>query len=209
MISQITGKIIEERNNSLYIDVGSLCYEVFVPAAILEKIKDLRDDEGYIKLITYYYLKNDPSRSVPVLIGFSNALEKDFFELFITVSGIGPKAAVRALSLPIPAIVEAIDDADYSVLQALPGIGKQRAREIVAKLQGKVGKFGLIKQSPLKKEYLEINKNFREEALSVLTQLQYKRTEAQQMIDKALMNNSQIKNVEELLNEIYKQRKIG
>lgn len=209
MISQITGKIVEERSNSLCIDAGPLCYEVFVPTAILETIKDLRDNEGCVKLITYYYLQNDPSRSVPVLIGFSNALEKDFFELFITVSGIGPKAAVKALSLPIASIVEAIDGADYSVLQSLPGIGRQRAREIVAKLQGKVGRFGLIRQSPLKKEFSALNSDFQKEALLVLTQLQYKKAEAQEMIDKAVMNNSRIKDVEELLNEIYKQRKAG
>lgn len=207
MISQINGKIIDERNNSLFIDIGSICYEVFVPLAIMETVKNLRDTDGNVKLITYYYLQNDPSRSIPVLIGFSNNLEKEFFELFITVSGIGPKAAVRALSMPIPSIVEAIDGADYNLLQSLPGIGKQRAREIVAKLQGKVGKFGLIKKSGLEKSFAGIDDNIQEEALSVLAQLQYNAKESGEMIKNALGHNPKIKDTEELLNEIYKQKR--
>lgn len=207
MIAQITGKIIDEKNNSLFINVGSICYEVFVPSIIMETVKKLQDADGNVKLITYYYLQNDPSRSIPVLIGFSNYLEKEFFELFITVSGIGPKAAVRALSMPIPSIVDAIDNSDYKLLQSLPGIGRQRAREIVAKLQGKAGKFGLIKKTNLEGSSVEIDKDIQEEALVVLTQLQYNVREAREMIKNALSNNPNIKDTEELLNEIYKQKR--
>lgn len=207
MISHITGKIIDEKNNSLFIDIGAMCYEVFVPLAIMDTVKKMRDTDGNVKLITYYYLQNDPSRSIPVLIGFSNYLEKEFFELFITVSGIGPKAAVRALSMPIASIVEAIDGADYNMLQSLPGIGKQRAREIVAKLQGKVGKFGLIKKSGAEKSFAAINEDIEGEALVVLAQLQYNVKEAKEMIKNALSDNPNIKNTEELLNEIYKQKR--
>ncbi|MFH1856036.1 MAG: Holliday junction branch migration protein RuvA [Candidatus Omnitrophota bacterium] len=207
MISHITGKIIDEKPNALFIETGALCYEVFVPVSVMQAVKALQDESGCVRLITYYYHQNDPSRSVPVLIGFSNYVEKEFFELFITVSGIGPKAAVRALALPIPSIVEAIDGSDFNLLQSLPGIGKQRAREIVAKLQGKVGKFGLMKKSDAEKSGFEINEDIHSEALSVLQQLQYNVKEAKEMIKKALSNNSKIKDTEELLNEIYKQRR--
>ena len=206
MISQISGKIVSKKNNSLFINVGSMCYEVLIPTAIIEAIKELEDEDGCIKLVTYHYFQTEPSRSIPVLIGFANNLEKDFFELFITVSGIGPKAAVRALALPIPSIVEAIDGANYSLLQSLPGIGKQRAREIVAKLQGKVGRFGLIKEGVFKQSSLGDNENLQKEAMAVLIQLQYRKAEATQMINKAFTGNSKINSVEELLNEIYKQR---
>jgi len=159
-------------------------------------------------LKNYHYFQSEPSRSIPVLIGFANNLEREFFELFITVSGIGPKAAVRALALPIPSIVGAIDGANYSLLESLPGIGKQRAREIVAKLQGKVGRFGLIKEGNCSAQSLSAgNENFQKEALAVLTQLQYRRPEATQMISRAISNKPKIDNVEDLLNEIYKQRK--
>jgi Holliday junction DNA helicase RuvA len=207
MISQISGKVIEEKNNSLFVDVGGICYEVLIPTAVIETIRELQTSDGHIRLVTYYYLQNDPSRSVPVLIGFANSLEREFFELFITVSGIGPKAAVKALALPIPSIVEAIENANYFLLQSLPGIGRQRAREIVAKLQGKVGRFGLIKETASKKADLKTSENLQREALAVLTQLQYKTKEAEEMIKKALINNPKIDSVEQILNEIYKQKK--
>jgi hypothetical protein len=83
-------------------------------------------------------------RGIPVLIGFLNEVEREFFTRFISVSGVGPRAALKALTQPIPVIAKAIDEGDVELLRSLPGIGEQRAKEIVAKLQGKVGKFALI-----------------------------------------------------------------
>ena len=111
----------------------------------------------------------DQSKAIPVMVGFLNDIEKDFFERFITVSGVGPKAACRALSLSFSVIADAIDRGDIALLKTLPGIGEQRAREIVAKLQGKVGKFGLIQDRGLK-DTAETKEDIKEEALSVLIQ---------------------------------------
>jgi Holliday junction DNA helicase RuvA len=159
-----------------------------------------------LSLITYHYLHIDQSRGMPVLIGFLNEIEKEFFEVFITVSGIGPRAALKALNQPISAIARAIDEADLDFLHSLPGIGQQRAREIIAKLQDKIGKFGLIKDAALTKRTDKI-KDIEAEALEVLLQLEYKKSEAQAMIRRALENAADIQNTEELLNEVYKQRR--
>ncbi|MDD5439986.1 MAG: helix-hairpin-helix domain-containing protein, partial [Candidatus Omnitrophica bacterium] len=149
----------------------------------------------------------DPSRSFPVLIDFLNEVEKEFFEKFITVSGIGPKAACKALTLPISEIAGGIDAGDVRLLKSLPGIGERKAKEIIASLQGKVGKFGLIQDRtavPLK----EIKDDLKEEALGVLLQLQYKRKEAEEMLEKALGRNPSVKTAEELLNEVYRHRAV-
>jgi Holliday junction DNA helicase RuvA len=161
--------------------------------------------DGSIKLITYHYLQSEPSKSIPVLIGFVNEVEKEFFELFITVSGIGPRGALRAINKPISIIAKGINDGDTSLLCSLPGIGKQRAKEIIAKLQGKMGKFGLIKDAQAKIK-TTISEDIKNEALEILLQLQYKRQEAKEMIDKALQRCSDIASTEELLNEVYRQR---
>jgi Holliday junction DNA helicase RuvA len=150
----------------------------------------------------------DPSKAIPVLVGFLNEIEKEFFEQFITVSGVGPKAACRALSLPFSTIADAIDRADMSILKSLPGIGEQRAREIIAKLQGKVGKFGLIQDASAGAS-IKIKDDIREEALSVLLQLRYKRGEAEEMVKKALSRNPKASTCEEILNEVYKGSKRG
>ena len=95
---------------------------------------------------------------------------------------------------------------DLEFLKTLPGIGGQRAKEIIAKLQGKVGKFGLIQDKKIAQPQQKAAPEWQEEALSVLLQLQYKRPEALEMIKKALERSKDIKTTEELLNEIYKQR---
>jgi Holliday junction DNA helicase RuvA len=148
----------------------------------------------------------DQSKAIPVLVGFLNDIERDFFERFITVSGVGPKAACRALSMSFSAIAEAIDRGDMVVLKSLPGIGEQKAREIIAKLQGKVGKFCLMKDRSFTGAP-EVKEDIKEEALNVLLQLQYKRSEAKDMIDKALKRNGKISSCEDILNEVYKGSK--
>jgi Holliday junction DNA helicase RuvA len=160
-------------------------------------------------LVTYHYVQVEPSRSKPILIGFLNEIEKEFFEQFITVSGVGPKAAVRALSQPISVIAEAIDTANLGLLKTLPGIGEQRAREIVAKLQGKVGKFCLIQDRIKPEAAPAVKEGIQEEAMAVLLQLQYKKAEAKEMLEKALKANPRAQTTEEILNQVYRQKAKG
>ena len=205
MISQISGKLKQRYANSILIDINSVCYEVMLPGIVMKQIDNMIGPRDEITLVTYHYLQCDPSRSVPVLIGFTNEIEKEFFEKFITVSGVGPKAACRALELPFSSIADAIDRGDVSLLKSLPGIGEQRARQIIAKLQGKIGKYGLIQDKAMPTEY-ESREDIKKEALQVLTQLQYNRHEATDMIKKAVERNPRISSCEELLNEVYRQR---
>jgi len=207
MIARIYGKVTERGTNYLIVDVGGICYEVFLPATVMQRLDESIDNDGKIDLITYHYFQVEPSRSTPVLIGFLNEVEKEFFEAFITVSGIGPRAALKALNKPISSIAQAIDEADIVFLKSLPGIGQQRAREIIAKLQNKVGKFGLIQDGGAKKQEAK-SSDIMEEALAVLIQLEYKKSEASGMIKKALERSNNIQTTEELLNEVYKQRKL-
>lgn len=206
MISHIRGSIKKRNADNVLVDINGICYEILIPPAVMKTLDMNIKDDGTVSLVTYHYHQLDPSRSIPVLIGFVNEIEKEFFELFITVSGVGPKAACRALSLPFSIIADAIDKGDMVLLKTLPGIGEQRAREIVAKLQGKVGKFGLI-QDRFTQEPSAVSEDIKEEAMDVLLQLQYKTKEAKDMIDQAVLRNPELSSCEEILNEVYKQRK--
>jgi len=207
MISGVSGKLIEKQNNYIIIDVNGVSYQVYLPATVMQRIEESLDSEKKVNLKTFHYIQTDPAKGIPVLIGFLNDIEKDFFEVFITVSGIGPRAAVRALNKPISEIARAIDAGDLSFLKTLPGIGEQRAREIIAKLQNKIGKFGLIQDNQVKKIPTQESKTMEEEALAVLIQLQYKKNEALNMIRKALEASPEIVSAEELLNLVYKQKR--
>lgn len=208
MISRITGTVIEKRNSGLLLENGGVVYELIVPPAVLKAMEGLLVPGNKATLVTYHYYQVEPSRSVPVLIGFQNEVEREFFERFITVSGVGPKAACKALVESFSSIAGAIDSGDISFLKTLPGIGDQRARLIVAKLQGKVGKYGLIRDEGIKAD-TEGKEDIKAEAIEVLLQLQYKRTEAEEMVRKALERNKDIKTGEELLNEVYRERKVA
>lgn len=205
MISRISGQVTEKGLNYLVLDLGGLSYEVFIPTCVLQGLDSALSPDGRISLLTYHYYQVEQAKSIPILIGFLSQVEKDFFEIFITVSGIGPRAALKALNKPISLIAKAIDEGDLVFLKSLPGIGEQRAKEIVAKLQNKVGKFGLIQERA--SEEKTAAKNISEEALDVLLQLEYKRNEALGMIKKVLEINSQVHTTEELLNLVYKQKR--
>ena len=206
MISRITGKILEKGTNYLILDLGGIGYDVFIPACVMARVDESTGADGKITLLTYHYYQVDQAKSVPILIGFLSQVEKDFFEVFITVSGIGPRAALKALNKPISLIAKAIDEGDLVFLKSLPGIGEQRAKEVVAKLQNKVGKFGLIQDHDMQAKTAV--KGISEEALDVLLQLEYKRAEAIGMIKKVLELNTQVNTTEELLNLVYKQRRL-
>ena len=207
MIARLHGQLVEKLVNALIINVNGVYYEVFVPLSILSRVDQQTDPDGNLTLLTYHYFSLTQSSATPMLIGFFNEVERDFFLDFISVSGIGPRAAVKALNKPISEIAQAIHAGDTTFLKTLPGIGLQRAKEVVAKLQNKVGRFALIQDKgisvPVEKE---LTKDFEQEALAVLLQLQYKKHEATGMIQKALERAKDIATTEELLNEIYKQR---
>lgn len=203
MICRISGIVKDIRSNTLIIDIGDLSYEVMVPETVAQAVSKNADK---IELITYHYYQTDPSKAIPVLIGFMTEVEKEFFEQFIKVSGIGPKAAIKAFVKPVSQIARAIDLGDVNYLRQLPGIGPQRAKEIIAKLQGKVGKYGLIKDKAAAVSTTAVTSDIRQEALEILLQLEYKRQEAEAMIENALSRNQALASAEEILNEVYRQR---
>ncbi|MDD4013443.1 MAG: Holliday junction ATP-dependent DNA helicase RuvA [Candidatus Omnitrophica bacterium] len=206
MISRITGIVAGKSGTEVLLETGGITYEIMVPQAVMKAMGSDMVPGNRITLFTHHYYQTEPSKSVPVLIGFQNEVEREFFEKFITVSGVGPKAAARALAESFSSIAGAIDRGDAAFLKTLPGIGDQRARLIVAKLQGKVGKYGLIKDEGFQGPVEGVD-DVKEEALEVLLRLQYKKTEAEEMIRKALIRKPGIKTSEELLNEVYRDRK--
>jgi holliday junction DNA helicase RuvA len=210
MIANIRGKVVSKQEDRIYIDAGSFVYEVFMPGSVLARLEEYITD-GSIYLTVYYYFQADQRRFFPVLIGFLSDLEKEFFEKILKVSGIGPKAALKVLNEPISQIASAIDRGDVDYLKKLPGVGLQRAKNIIAFLQGKVGKFALIKDKSGEKktDTQDKKQEIVREAQQIMVQLQYRKREAQEMIERALRANPDIGSSEELLNYIYMQNPAG
>jgi holliday junction DNA helicase RuvA len=208
MFSRIRGNVVDRNDSSVILDVNGLSYEVFLPPCVAEKLNG--HSEGELTLEIYSVLNIDGNTGHYTFYGFSNAIEREFFEALISVASIGPKSAARAFSQPMSRIAGAIDRGDHGFLKTLPGIGQQKARDIVAKLQGKVTKFLLIQEAELAPgtagaQTVE-GPDFAEEALAVLLQLEYKRPEAEVMIRTTLDAAPHIKDAEALLAEIYRQK---
>lgn len=203
MIYQIKGKLVKKEEARVIVDVAGIYYEINIPKTVSRQLSGKSLDN--IELVIYHYLSLDKNRGIPILVGFVEELERDFFAKFISVSGVGPKAALKALDKPISEIATAIEEGNIDFLKSLVGIGKQRAKQIVAHLQGKVGRFALIQSSqsqaePLKAETVAAAKE-------ILKRLQYGNKESDDMIKRALSTKNDIDTVEELLNEIYRQKK--
>ena len=204
MIGRINGKLVRKSADKIFVDTAGIWYEIYVSKSTSLKLdNDINKD---IAVVVYHYLQMDQNRAIPVMIGFGDELEKDFFEVFISVSGIGPKAALRAFDKPVPLIAKAIEEADMTFLVGLAGIGKQKAKQIVAHLQGKVGRFVLIKEDQISS--FPKDREIIDEARKILKRLQYSAKETEEMIKKASRASKNIDSVEDLLNEIYKSRSL-
>lgn len=200
MFARIAGSLVERTADAAIVEAGGLGYEIVLPPCIAEKIPTAAGAPVSLEVYAVVNLEGNSGRFT--FYGFTNAIEREFFEALLTVASIGPRSAARAFSLPMSTIAAAIDRGDYALLKSLPGIGQQKARDIVAKLQGKVARFLLIQDAPPPRE--SAMPGFADEALAVLLQLGYKRTEGEAMIRETLKADSAIDHAERLLAEIYR-----
>ena len=141
-----------------------------------------------------------------MLIGFHLEVEREFFQLFISVEAIGPLKAVKALNIPIRDIARAIEAKDVKLLKRLNGIGERMANKIVATLYGRTGKFGMIRESDAPVESAAAGERaFVEQVIDVLVgQLGHKMAEAREMVDAALVRKPLMTDPEALFEEVYR-----
>ena len=122
--------------DSLVIEVGGIGYRVFAAPAVLASAQP----GGRLKLHTYHLVRED----VQALYGFRNAEELGFFNLLLTVTGVGPKVALAIVgSRPTPDLQLAIMAQDQAVLVSIPGIGRKLAERVIFELKEKVAAAGV------------------------------------------------------------------
>ncbi len=175
MIESIRGSVEKTADSTVYMRTGPVVVRILVPGYFFRNISAGQE----IDIPVYLHLQMEGNRIVPLIVGFPEVQDREFFERFISVSGVGVKAAIKALEKPPHRIASAIASEDYDYLTTLPGIGKKRARQIVAGLQEKMKKmYGAM---PYGKTVLETGG----EAEAVLKQLGVPVAEAVELIEKA------------------------
>ena len=216
MIASLRGKLRKKLEDRVVVESAGVGYEVFLPPvayrALGEAVASEKDDASELSLVIYYHATRDQPR--PFLIGFTSELDKEFFEKLITVKDIGPLVAARSLTCAVSDLAAAIARQDEKFLRRLPGIGPQKARNIVAQLQAKVSKFALARDGePATPEPARGgagapaggDEGLRSLVWDVLVkQLGHRPGEASQLITDAFARRPDIATPEELFDEIYR-----
>ncbi|KAA0206743.1 Holliday junction branch migration protein RuvA [Candidatus Uhrbacteria bacterium] len=131
MIASLRGSILEKGPNWVLIEVAGIGYRVRATPSL---VSDLRQDvEAFIYI--YHHVREDAEE----LFGFKSMADLDLFNSLLSISGVGPKAALTILSVgSSDQVKRAIMTGDLATLTSIPGVGKKTAQKIILELKGQL-----------------------------------------------------------------------
>ena len=200
MIGYLEGTLLKIGEDRVLLLSNQVGYEVLVPAFVMDTLRAKNPGDPLSLFIYYQQTERQPK---PVLIGFNEEAEKEFFQFFISVEDIGPLKAVKAMTIPVQDIARAIETKDEARLKQLKGIGNRTAQKIIATLSGKLDNFALTGRP---EEFVTPGlEEIAKPVLEVLvSQLGHKPTDARQLVAAALKRNDTLSTPEELFEEVYR-----
>ncbi len=189
MIGYLTGKLISKKPTQVLLDVNGVGYIINITISTFETLTN--NNDSLISLYTYLNVREDAL----VLFGFSSLVEKEMFELLISVNGVGPKSAQSILSgIQIDELHTALRNNDLSRIIAIPGIGRKTGERMLIELRDKVEK---ISDSFQTTNSSLIIKN---DAVLALTQLGYNQKISEKTV-RSVLDSEQEPSLEKLLKE--------
>ncbi|MDR1269047.1 MAG: Holliday junction DNA helicase RuvA [Planctomycetaceae bacterium] len=200
MISKITGLLSALHEDRAVIAALPFEYEVLIPEYTRRQLQ--QEIGKTVALHTIYSLDGNPQgKMTPRLIGFLTEAEREFFELFCSVDGVGAKKALRAMVRPVKEVAVAIEEKDEKFLASLPGIGAAMSERIVAKLRRKVPKFALLvaRDFPDMEQHIDVVS----ETYEALLALGHSEADARRLIDTVLKSKTKFKDSAEMIQAIY------
>lgn len=208
MISALTGELRRVDEDRVHVQVGPMLCELLVPAADVLLLRASIGEE--MTFHTVFYLEGDASGGniEPRLVGFLRPEDRSFFQLFITVKGIGPKKALRALVLPVGQIAHAIESRDTRLLCELPQIGKRMAELIVAELAGKVDAFATVGEARKFAPGVAGRSAPEEDAIATLMALGERRIDAEHLLDRVKQANANLRGTDAFVREMLRMRTV-
>jgi Holliday junction DNA helicase RuvA len=198
MIASLAGILRFKSPGHITVEVNGVGYRVFIP---LSTFYELADEGSPVALNVFTAVREDAIH----LYGFRTPEEKQLFELLLSVNGIGPKLAIGLLSGITPAdFIRAVFTEDRHALTKIPGVGKKMAERMILELRDRV-----IKLAPQEVPE-EINAAgsldaVREDALSALVNLGYKKSVAKMVLDRVLDGEAGGLALEEVLKRALKE----
>jgi Holliday junction DNA helicase RuvA len=206
VITSIRGKLQKLSGDTAALQVGAFEYEVLVPEFTRRQLQSRLDQE--VSLHTIQYLEGNPTqgRLTPRLAGFLSPVEREFFEMFCSVDGVGVRKALRAMVRPVPEVAALIEQQDAKGLSTLPGIGPATAERVIAKLRRKMPKFALMVAQP-EARAADVQPDIVNEAFAALRSLGHTETDARQLVDRVLTRKQKFHDVDTLIRAIYEQNR--
>jgi len=187
MIAYLKGILIQKTTSQIILDIGGVGYRAYIPLSTYLKLGDIND---VAELHIYTHVTDNSF----ALFGFYSEKERDLFLKLIKISGIGPKIALNILSgIETSDLEDAIRHSDVTRISLIPGIGKKTAMRIALELQEKLD---------LKEKVLETQSiKEKEELISALMNLGFKRREVEKIVDECLQTFSLDAGFDKLLRE--------
>jgi Holliday junction DNA helicase RuvA len=205
MISKVTGKPVAVVGDVLTLSVGAFEYEILIPEFARRRLQEEIGSQVSLHTIEYFEGNAMQGRMTPRLVGFLSPIEREFFEMFCEVDGVGVKKALRAMVQPVQDVATMIEEQDAKGLATLPGIGPATAERVIAKLRRKVPKFALLVARDLPAGG-ELERDILAEAYEVLRALGHSEVESRRLVDDAVDKKQKFKDVDALLHAIYEKQ---
>jgi Holliday junction DNA helicase RuvA len=204
MINRITGTLRKVCDEEASLEINQFEYQVLVPEFVRRQVQQKLGES--VSLHTIEYIEGNPmqGRLVPRLVGFNTEAEREFFELFCSVDGVGVRKALKALVRPIRDIAAAIQNQDKETLSTLPGVGEATAERIIAKLRRKVAKFALMVDRGAAAAAVEAEPSAVQDAMSALVSVGHSEAEARTLLEKTLSAGKKLKSAADILEEIFR-----
>jgi Holliday junction DNA helicase RuvA len=179
VITFVEGVLEEKQPTHVVLNANGIGYEVIIPLSSYDRLPGVSER---CRVLTYDHVREDSHQ----LFGFMTEGERRMFVLLMTVSGIGPKLALTALSgMSVRELKVAIADGDVKRLSSISGIGKKTAERMVVELRDKLGAGEVLEASAGAKALSESDVKLRDAILALIS-LGYKRAEAQEMVTKVV-----------------------
>jgi len=206
LITKISGKLLAVTDAAATLEVDAFEYEVMIPEVTRRRLQAMLGEK--VSLHTLHYLEGNPAqgRVVPRLVGFLNEVEREFFELFCSVDGVGVRKALRAMVRPVKDVAILIEEQDAKGLSTLPGVGPAIAERIIAKLRRKMPKFALLVGRD-EGGAAEVERSVVDETFQILCSLGHNESDARRLLDAVLASKQKFKDVESLLQAVYQHRR--
>ncbi len=199
MIASLSGTLTSKTPQDAIISVQGVGYQIFIALSTYFTLPNINTE---VQIFVSTHIRNDTIQ----LFGFATTEEKQAFSLLTTISGVGPKLALSALStLSVPELCTAIETGDIETLGSIPGVGKKSASRIVLELKDKTNRIIIADPQKPSTSPTETTTFLQDEAASALINLGYRTPEVKKAINLAITKMPETYELEDLIRTTLKE----